>query len=87
LPVVEAALEGGAGRGSLTGPQILNRPEGLLRLRVNLADGDPQLGPRLQDPHAGALEREVFPVRALDEAIQDRIVEGPPPSRYVADSV
>ena len=70
-----AAADGG----SIARPVVLDGPDGLLRLRKDLADGDAQLGAGLQDPHAGLLEREVVPVGPRDEAIQDRIVEGPPP--------
>ena len=76
---------------SIARPVVLDGPDGLLRLRKDLADGDAQLGAGLQDPHAGLLEGEVVPVGSRDEAIQDRIVEGPPPipvgGRFGADTL
>ncbi len=81
LPVVEAALgarEGGR-YGSIARSVVLNGTDRLLRLREDLADGDAQLSAGLQDPHARASERKVFPVGSLDEAVQDGIVEGLPP--------
>src|SRR5262249_1122302 len=71
------------GNGGRYGPiacsVVLNGPDSLLGLREDLTDGDAQLGAGLQDSHTRASEREVFPVGLLDETIQGRIVEGPPP--------
>ena len=80
LPVIEAAtVGGGADEGSVARPVVLDGPGELLRLRKDLADRDAQLGAGLQDPHPGLLEREVIPIGSGDEAVQGRIVEGPPP--------
>ncbi len=50
-----------------------------LGLRVELAEGDAELGAGPEDPRAGGLERQVLGVGPRDEVVQDGIVEGGPP--------
>src|SRR5262249_54140000 len=81
LPPLErtAPPADGTRRRALAGPEVLDGANGLLRLREYATGGDPQLGSDLEDPHTSLPEREVVAVRPLDQAIQDRIVEGCPP--------
>src|SRR5438034_106531 len=82
LPVRDAAataVEQRGGGGSLARAVVLDGPDGLLRLRKDLADRDAELSAGLQNSHPGLLEREVVPVGPRHEPVQDRIVEGLPP--------
>ena len=51
----------------------------MLGLGIELAGGDAQLGPGLQDPHPGNPQGQVFPVGGVDELVEGRVVEGLPP--------
>ena len=51
----------------------------LLRLRVELADGDAKCRPRLEHPGAGRHQGQVLLVGDIDQAIQRGVVEHCPP--------
>jgi hypothetical protein len=51
-----------------------------LLLRGERADRQPELGARLQHPHAGHAQVEVLPVGGLDQLLQDRVAEHGPPA-------
>ena len=48
-------------------------------LGVKSSDGDAELGSGFQHPYACNLEGQVLPVGPLDEPVEDRIIEYPPP--------
>ena len=75
-------IRGGAGAGGevvLAEANLLHRAVKLLGLGVELAHRHPHLGLGLEDPHPGDLQGQVLAVGALDEVVQDGVVEGPPP--------
>src|SRR5262249_50859930 len=49
--------------------------------RKEVADRLAQLGPGLQDTNAGDLQRQVVLVRGLDQSVEHRVVQAPPPVR------
>ena len=51
----------------------------MLGLGIQLADRYAHLGLGLQHPHPGDLQRQVLLIGLLDQAIEDRVVEGAPP--------
>ena len=54
----------------------------LLRLRIEIADRDAELRARFENFQPDDLQREILLVGALDEAIERRILERPPPARF-----
>ena len=52
-------------------------------MRKDLAHGDAQLRPGLQNAEPGLAEREVLPIAAGDQVIEHRIVEDVPPGADV----
>src|SRR5262249_61432029 len=81
LPVRDGvALRRGGERPPIARAVVLGGADDLLRLREDLADGDPELRAGLQDAHAGLTQGQVLPVGALDEPVQGRIVERLPPA-------
>src|SRR5262249_8442513 len=63
------------------GAVVRNRAGDALLLRKEVADGLVELGPRLEHARPRDLQAEIVAVRALDEAVEDRILEQLPPVR------
>ena len=65
--------------GILAGRRVVHAAVRLLDLGVEIAHGDPELGPRLQYPQARDLQAVVVPVRDLDQLAEHRVAEAFPP--------
>ena len=67
------------GRIDCAGLVVTDVPAELLRLRIQLADGDAQHGPRFQHAGAGGHQGQILFVRDIDKPIECRVmVDGPP---------
>ena len=63
----------------LRDPQCAHASPDLLHLRKLAPRGNAQLGTSLHDPQSGDLQRQALPMGDLDQAIERRVVESPPP--------
>ena len=63
----------------LAGTVVLKDAEGLLVLGEESTNGYAELGPGLKHPDARDPEGKVLPVSGLDQPVQHRVAEYPPP--------
>ena len=81
VKIRERMLERGLVGEARTEKVLLRGAGTLLRLRIKIADRDAELRARFENFQTGDPHREILLVGALDEAIERRILERPPPVR------
>ena len=57
----------------------MTEPKAFCGLRIEIAHRDAELGARLQDAHTCRLQRQVLAVGALNQLVEDGVVEDRPP--------